>query len=189
MLQFGVLPSDMVPYPDVGVQAPRDYSLAVERNRIYLAKVALQGLEASAFGDAPNPSKGIVASGHNNVAFYLEATNARLVPNEDVPTHSCANIPNPECGVSRTRNSGVFVCHFEAANGGRMSAKSMQAKSVSMSESVGQPASHARNSFKEAREREREKILTLFSSPRHEPLDRSLHSPRYRPTEPWPRPP
>lgn len=88
------LPRGRVPNPDVRVKTARDDSLAIKGDGIDLAEMALQSLKAAAFRDAPYASKGIVATGYNNVTLNLKASNARLMANENVLAKTSPDIPD-----------------------------------------------------------------------------------------------
>lgn len=113
---FQHVPSSVVPYPHICIETSSNNSLAVKSNGINLTVVALQRLQASTLGDAPNPSKGIVATGYDNVIFDLETPYTRLVSNKNISAQAGFDVPYTERSIPRARDGGVFVCHFEAPN-------------------------------------------------------------------------
>ncbi len=73
------LPRRRIPDTNIGVKTAGNNSLAVKGNGVDLTKMALECLQTPPFRYAPDSGKCIVASGNHNVAFNLEAADARLV--------------------------------------------------------------------------------------------------------------
>ena len=115
--KVGSLPGSRIPYPDIGVQAACNHSLAVKGNGVDLTKMPLQCLQAAAFRYAPDTGECVVAAGNDNVAFDLETSHARLMADEYISTHARPYVPDPERRIARTRNGGVLICHFQTSDG------------------------------------------------------------------------
>lgn len=100
--------------------------MAVKCDGIDLAVVALEGMQASALGDAPNSSSGVVATGNNNIALNFKAADTSLMTHKDITAEARPDIPNSESCVSRARDCRVCIGHLETAHSGSVTAEGME---------------------------------------------------------------
>jgi hypothetical protein len=88
------LPIVWIPYADTGVQTACRNLFPVERDRVNLAKVPGERAQALAFGYAPDLRSRVVAARHNDIAVYLEASDASLMTNEYMLAQTLLQVPD-----------------------------------------------------------------------------------------------
>lgn len=94
------LPCAGVPDPDAGVQTACSDSRTIECDGIDLAVVALQCVQASAFGDAPDFGCCIVTSRYNNISLDLQASDTSLMAHKNISAKASSNIPDSKGSIS-----------------------------------------------------------------------------------------